>query len=213
MSSRSSADRYTYLRAACANRGLRLTPQREVLLRVLSQAMGHPTADAMVQRVQKVLPTVSHATVYRNLQELVREGVIRTLEVAGTAVQFELNPDDHHHFVCDRCGHVWDVIPVQPRCPDQPATDRDGWFPGQSPRRAVARRLRALPLIFVEVFERHVVFEHFSGANLPLTAIGVLDTGHHSRLEVLALLRQLLDAFEIGPIGIRQSLRIARLAG
>ena len=67
--------------------GLRLTPQREVLLRVLSKAMGHPTADDMVQRVRKVLPTVSAATVYRNLQELVREGLIRTLEVAGTAVQ------------------------------------------------------------------------------------------------------------------------------
>jgi len=109
MSSRSSADRYTRLRTACADHGLRLTPQREVLLRVLSTAMGHPTADEMVQRVRKVLPTVSHATVYRNLQELVREGLIRTLEVAGTAVQFELNPDDHHHFVCRRCGDVWDV--------------------------------------------------------------------------------------------------------
>src|SRR5262252_9228119 len=109
MSRRSATLRYTHLRAGCVNRGLRLTPQREVLLRVLSQTMGHPTADDMVQRVRKVLPTVSHATVYRNLQELVREGVIRTLEVAGTAVQFELNSDDHHHFVCDRCGHVWDV--------------------------------------------------------------------------------------------------------
>jgi Fe2+ or Zn2+ uptake regulation protein len=76
---------------------------------VLSEAMGHPTADDMVQRVREVLPTVSHATVYRNLQELVREGLIRTLEVAGTALQFEVNPDDHHHFVCRRCGHVWDV--------------------------------------------------------------------------------------------------------
>jgi Fe2+ or Zn2+ uptake regulation protein len=109
MSSRSSADCYTRLRTGCADRGLRLTPQREVLLRALSGAMGHPTADDMVQRVRKVLPTVSHATVYRNLQELVREGLIRTLEVAGTAVQFEVNPDDHHHFVCRRCGRVWDV--------------------------------------------------------------------------------------------------------
>lgn len=104
-----SAHRYTHLRAGCADRGLRLTPQRDVLLRVLSEAKGHPTADDMVQRVREVLPTVSHATVYRNLQELVREGLIRTLEVAGTAAQFEVNPDDHHHFVCRKCGHVWDV--------------------------------------------------------------------------------------------------------
>jgi Fur family transcriptional regulator, peroxide stress response regulator len=109
MPARSSADRYASLRAGCADRGLRLTPQREVLIRALSGAAGHPTADDMVQRVREVLPTVSHATVYRNLQELVREGIIRTLDLAGTAVQFEVNPDDHHHFVCRRCGHVWDV--------------------------------------------------------------------------------------------------------
>lgn len=109
LSSASSTDRYTDLRAGCADRGLRLTPQREVLLRVLGEAEGHPTADDMVRRVREVLPTVSHATVYRNLQELVREGLLRTLEVAGAAVQFELNRDDHHHFVCRRCGHVWDV--------------------------------------------------------------------------------------------------------
>ncbi len=109
MARRSLPDRYTHLRTGCEDRGLRLTPQREVLLRVLSEAMGHPTADEMVQRVREVLPTVSHATVYRNLQELVREGLIGTLEVGGSAVQFEVNPDDHHHFVCHKCGHVWDV--------------------------------------------------------------------------------------------------------
>jgi Fe2+ or Zn2+ uptake regulation protein len=109
MPSRSPTDRYTHLLTGCADRGLRLTPQREVLLRVLSETTGHPTADDMVQRVREVLPTVSHATVYRNLQELVREGLLRTLDVAGSALQFEVNPDDHHHFVCRKCGHIWDV--------------------------------------------------------------------------------------------------------
>lgn len=103
------ADRYAELRAECARRGLRLTPQREVLLRALSESRGHPTADDLVRQVREVLPTVSHATVYRNLQELVREGLIKTLDMAGAAAQFEVNPDEHHHFVCRRCGQVWDV--------------------------------------------------------------------------------------------------------
>jgi Fe2+ or Zn2+ uptake regulation protein len=103
------AQRYAQLRAECVERGLRLTPQRDVLLRVLSDAMGHPTADDLVRQVRRVLPTVSHATVYRNVQELVREGLIRTLDMAGAAVQFEVNPDEHHHFVCRKCGQVWDV--------------------------------------------------------------------------------------------------------
>jgi Fe2+ or Zn2+ uptake regulation protein len=104
-----SVARYTELRSACRARGLRLTPQRDVLLRVLSGSLGHPTADDLVKKVRRVLPSVSHATVYRNVQELVRAGLIGTLERAGGAIQYEVNADDHHHFVCRACGNVWDV--------------------------------------------------------------------------------------------------------
>jgi len=103
------ADRYTHLRDGCAARGLRLTPQRDVLLHVLSQTMGHPTADELVREVRRVLPSVSHATVYRNVQELVRAGLVGTLERAGGPVHFEVNPDTHHHCLCTKCGQVWDV--------------------------------------------------------------------------------------------------------
>lgn len=103
------APRHVDLREQSAKRGLRLTPQRDVLLRVLSEMSGHPTADDLVRRVRDVLPSVSHATVYRQLQELVRAGLIGVLERAGGAVQFELNPEPHHHFVCRGCGQVWDV--------------------------------------------------------------------------------------------------------
>jgi Fur family peroxide stress response transcriptional regulator len=105
----STHDRYARLRRSCVARGLRLTPQRDVLLHALGGAIGHPTADDLVKKVRKVLPTVSHATVYRNVQELVRAGLIGTLERSGAAVQFEINPDHHHHFICQRCGRVWDV--------------------------------------------------------------------------------------------------------
>ena len=109
MSAQSSRDRYAQLRQACVARGLRLTPQRDVLLRALSETTGHPTANDLFKKVRKILPTVSAATVYRNAQQLVRTGLIGTLEHSGAAVQFEINPDCHHHFLCARCGQVWDV--------------------------------------------------------------------------------------------------------
>ena len=109
MSRASIAARYGHLREQCAAAGLRLTPQRDVLLHALSEAAGHPTADDLVHKVRAVLPSVSHATVYRNVQELVRAGLIGTLERAGGAVQYEINPEAHHHFVCRGCGQVWDV--------------------------------------------------------------------------------------------------------
>jgi Fur family peroxide stress response transcriptional regulator len=109
VSTKSTERRYAQFRQMSVTRGLRLTPQRDVLFRALSETRGHPTADDLVRKVRKVLPTVSHATVYRNLQELVRAGLIGTLERSGAAVQFEINPDHHHHFMCRRCGQVWDV--------------------------------------------------------------------------------------------------------
>ena len=104
-----ASERYARFRDECATRGLRMTPQRDVLLHVLSETTGHPTADDLVQRVRRVLPSISHATVYRNVQELVSAGLLGTLERAGGAVQFEVNPEHHHHFVCRACGRVWDV--------------------------------------------------------------------------------------------------------
>lgn len=102
-------DRLARLKQLAARHGLRMTPQRVVLLSVLGRIPHHPTADEVYRRVQKILPSVSAATVYRNVQMLVRAGVISTLEQAGGAVRYDANPDEHHHFVCSRCGRVADV--------------------------------------------------------------------------------------------------------
>lgn len=104
-----SAARLMHLRARAAERGLRMTRQREVLLRLLSRTRTHPTADQLFRGVRRQLPSVSHATVYRNLQQLVRARLIATLERAGGPVRYDANPDDHHHFVCTRCGRVTDI--------------------------------------------------------------------------------------------------------
>jgi Fur family peroxide stress response transcriptional regulator len=104
-----SAARLTRLRTRAVKLGLRMTPQREVLLRLLSQTRTHPTAEELFRKVRRQLPSVSHATVYRNLQQLVGARLIATLERAGGPVQYDANPDDHHHFVCTRCGGVTDL--------------------------------------------------------------------------------------------------------
>jgi len=104
-----SAARLKRLRARAAECRLRMTPQRDVLLRLLSTTRTHPTADELFRKARRYLPSVSHATVYRNLQELVRARLIATLERAGDPVQYDANPEDHHHFVCTRCGRVADI--------------------------------------------------------------------------------------------------------
>ena len=101
--------RFEGLRSRSQAHGLRMTPQREVLLRVLAGVLHHPTADELYGRIRKLLPSVSPATVYRNVQTLVEAGVISVLERAGGAVRYDPNPEEHHHFVCSKCGRLVDV--------------------------------------------------------------------------------------------------------
>lgn len=101
--------RFEQLRDLAARRGLRMTPQRQALLRVLGGRVHHPTADELYRRVRRILPSVSPATVYRNVQTLARAGVIAPLERAGGAVRYDPNLDEHHHFVCGSCGQVLDI--------------------------------------------------------------------------------------------------------
>ena len=101
--------RFEGLSSRAQQQGLRMTPQREVLLRILAAVPHHPTADELYGRVRKSLPSISPATVYRNVQTLVRAGVISVLARAGGAVRYDPNPEDHHHFVCSRCGRLVDV--------------------------------------------------------------------------------------------------------
>lgn len=101
--------RLARLRNLATRHGLRMTPQRTVLLSVLARVRHHPTADELYRRVQKVLPSLSPATVYRNVHMLVEAGVISRLDRAGDAVRYDANSDEHHHFICNRCGRVVDV--------------------------------------------------------------------------------------------------------
>src|SRR5262249_37812160 len=101
-------DRYTRLRDATRARGLRMTPQREALLRALSRVPHAPPADELYRLVRRILPSVSPATVYRNVQQLARAAVIATLDRPGAA-QYDANPEHHHHFVCEGCGSVVDI--------------------------------------------------------------------------------------------------------
>ena len=89
--------------------GIRLTPQRMELLRALSETTEHPTADDLYRHVKRILPSVTQATIHRNLQELVKAGLIATLERTGRPTQYDPTADDHHHFVCRRCGRIFDV--------------------------------------------------------------------------------------------------------
>lgn len=87
----------------------RLTPQRKVILEELQKNRTHPTADEVYDLVRKRLPHVSLGTVYRNLDFLQSQGLVRKLDKIGPQMRFDACTDPHLHLHCLRCGHVADL--------------------------------------------------------------------------------------------------------
>ena len=97
------------LTEAFRERGLKVTPQRQFIFRVLYDNDEHPTAESVHAAVVAELPTVSLRTVYQTLNDLRDMGEIQAFDLGTGSARFDPNTDSHHHAVCDRCGTVRDV--------------------------------------------------------------------------------------------------------
>ena len=84
------------------------TKQRQLILEAVRATNSHPTADELFQVIRRKLPTISLATVYRNLNFLSDIGEIRKLSMPGMPDRFDWRLKAHDHMVCDVCGQVLD---------------------------------------------------------------------------------------------------------
>jgi Fur family peroxide stress response transcriptional regulator len=92
---------------------MRRSRQRDRILEILRGTKTHPTAEWVYARLRRESPHVSLGTVYRNLGQLVENGIVRRVGFGGTFDRYEANVLPHHHFVCERCGAVADLdVPV-----------------------------------------------------------------------------------------------------
>jgi len=94
--------------ARCRARGYRLTPQRLAVYRALAADDSHPTADVVYARVRAALPTLSQATVYRILESLERERLVRRVSTTSGVGRFDATLEPHQHLVCRVCGRMVD---------------------------------------------------------------------------------------------------------
>jgi Fur family peroxide stress response transcriptional regulator len=95
--------------ASCRRRGIRLTPQRLAVYRALVADLSHPTAEALYASLALVMPGLSQATVYRTLEFLDSENLIRRVSGPETVGRFDANLERHQHLVCRTCGSLIDV--------------------------------------------------------------------------------------------------------
>lgn len=87
----------------------RNTHQRELVLNAVKSLHNHPNANQVFEYVHERDPKVSMGTVYRNLNLLVENGEILSVQAPG-GNHYDFRTDDHSHVVCSNCGCMADAI-------------------------------------------------------------------------------------------------------
>ena len=91
---------------ALHERGVRVTPQRAHIWRVLVETGDHFTAEGIRERVSGSLPGLELSTVYRSLEALRAAGLVADSRLPEGPRVFEARPALHPHMVCDACGRI-----------------------------------------------------------------------------------------------------------
>jgi Fe2+ or Zn2+ uptake regulation protein len=89
--------------------GGRVTPSRRLLLETLFDDPGHRNAEELAAEVQARAPDVHLSTIYRNLDELERLGVIVHAHLGHGPATYHLATEAHGHFVCEECSTMIEV--------------------------------------------------------------------------------------------------------
>jgi Fur family peroxide stress response transcriptional regulator len=96
-------------RDLCAQHGIAVTHQRQVLYEVMRGMQGHPSPEEIYARVKQEIPAISLATVYKNIHLFVESGVLREVSLHHGSQRVEINELEHHHMVCSRCKAITDI--------------------------------------------------------------------------------------------------------
>jgi Fur family transcriptional regulator, ferric uptake regulator len=87
--------------ALCLKKGLRITEQRRVIARVLSEVDDHPDVDALHRRVAAIDPRISIATVYRTVKLFEEAGILERHDFQGGRSRYEARQGEHHDHLID----------------------------------------------------------------------------------------------------------------
>jgi Fur family transcriptional regulator, ferric uptake regulator len=98
------------VRGRLHDRGLRWTPQRRLLVEVLSRTQGHVRGAQLVERCRQVDPATTPSTVYRTMDVLEELGLVRHAHGADGREEYHVLPAaEHGHLHCSGCGGTWEI--------------------------------------------------------------------------------------------------------
>jgi Fe2+ or Zn2+ uptake regulation protein len=120
--------------------GIQPSAQRLAIAEYVLATEAHPSAEQVLEAVQRTLPMLSRATVYNTLNLLVERGLLRQLWLSEGRVVFDANTEPHHHFIDEASGAIHDVPWSAVRVSDLGSLDGYDVREYQVVMRGVARR-------------------------------------------------------------------------
>jgi len=96
------------------NSSLKVTPQRIEILQTI-QKNGHISIDDLYLNIKEKFPSISLATVYKNIHTLKDEEILTEIHPQNEKSHFELKKSPHGHFICKNCGKIYD-FEIQTTC-------------------------------------------------------------------------------------------------
>ena len=89
----------------CLSKGVKLTDQRRIIAKVMSESNDHPDVDELYKRVSSIDPKISIATVYRTVKLFEESGILMKHDFKDGKARYELN-DDHNHLIDIKTGNI-----------------------------------------------------------------------------------------------------------
>jgi len=95
----------------CIRKGVRLTDQRKLIAKVMSESSNHPDVDELHKKVSKLDTKISIATVYRTVKLFEEAGIVSKHDFKGTKARYEQAPKEHHdHLIDVNTGEITEFV-------------------------------------------------------------------------------------------------------
>ena len=95
----------------CIKRGVRLTDQRKLIAKIMSESTNHPDVDELHKRVNKLDAKISIATVYRTVKLFEEAGIVAKHDFKGNKSRYEQAPQEHHdHLIDINTGEITEFV-------------------------------------------------------------------------------------------------------
>ena len=95
----------------CIQNGVRLTDQRKLVAKVMSESLDHPDVDELHKRVSKLDAKISIATVYRTVKLFEEAGIVSKHDFKGNKARYEQAPKEHHdHLIDINTGEITEFV-------------------------------------------------------------------------------------------------------